>query len=232
MVVLILVVLWAAVLGPRIVRRLREQEPLGSVDSFYHELHLLERAAPKTVTPANRLATAQGSWPGSSGLPSVSSMPGRPSLVLLPPAGAMDLGDAADDRTGEPGRSSLAARDRVYRVRQSRRRRRDILLGLLATVVFTGGLGTMHSFRSLWDLTIVAAVALAAYVALVVRAQQLAVARRAAQRRVAREALYYEELRRQEADDRRTAFADRRHVGGYHDEWAAYGMPRRVAAGI
>lgn len=235
LVVLILVVLWAAVLGPRIVHRLREQEPLGSVDSFYHELHLLERAAPKTVVPANRLETAQSPWPGSTGYPSVSSMPGRPSLVLLPPVGSTERADDPADRGGYAGRPSLAARDRVYRVRQSRRRRRDILLALVAVMVFTGGLGMMHSFRSLWDLTMVAGVVLVAYLALAVRAQQLAVAHRNAQRMAAREARYYEALRREEQDDRRAAAAERQYVGGYRDEWqeyGGYGMARRVAAGI
>lgn len=188
LVVLILVVLWAAVLGPRIVRRLREREPLGSVDSFYHELHLLDRAAPKTVAPANRLETAYAGrvGPGASGYPSVSSMPGRPSLVLLRPLGAGDQPERpdrpADGRPVDPGlgaNRSLAARDRAYRVRQSRRRRRDIFLALLATIAVTGLLGTMHSFRSLWDLTVVAGVLLVAYVALVVRAEQMAAASRA-----------------------------------------------------
>lgn len=185
MVVVILVVLWAAVLGPRIVRRLRERGPDGSVDSFYHELHLLDRAAPKTVAPANRLETAVGgaAVPGSSGYPSVSSMPGRPSLVLLPPVRSDDgpgvrpparPAAAAPPAIGVPANRTLAARDRAYRVRQTRRRRRDVLLVLLAVVAVTGLLGTTHSFRFLWDLTILAAVLLVVYVGLAVRAGQMA----------------------------------------------------------
>lgn len=212
MVVFILVVLWAAVLGPLVVRRLRDGEPLGSVDSFYHELHLLERAAPKTVAPANRLETAftGGVGPGSSGYPSVSSMPGRPSLVLLRPAGSPDGGMADGGVADDPGRataapgperyrrlavvpengtnggygpgvrapSSLAARDHAYQVRRCQRRRRDILLGLLATAVVTGPLGTLHSYRALWVFTVLSVVLLVAYVYLLVRAQQVAMARR------------------------------------------------------
>ncbi|MGH9086856.1 MAG: hypothetical protein ACRDYZ_01905 [Acidimicrobiales bacterium] len=194
LVVLILVVLWVAVLGPRIVRRLREREPLGSVDSFYHELHLLDRAAPKTVAPANRLETAYAGRmvPGSSGYPSVSSMPGRPSLTLLPPVGGgggggggggdeADMADevlARQERLGVPANQALAARDRAYRARQGRRRRRDVLLALLATVLVTGLLGTMHSFRVLWDLTALSGILLVAYLVLAVRAQQVVAATR------------------------------------------------------
>ena len=214
MVVFILVVLWAAVLGPLIVRRLRDEEPLGSVDSFYHELHLLERAAPKTVAPANRLATAPtgGLAPGSSGYPSVSSLPRRPSLVLLRPVGSPD-GDVSVGSgwaAAAPGQpecrrlavvpgsgpvgvhgpgvrepSSLAARDHAYQVRRCRRRRRDILLGLLATAVVTGPLGTIHSFRTLWVFTVLSMVLLVAYLYLLVRTEQAARAKRAPHRSTA-----------------------------------------------
>lgn len=240
LVVFILVVLWAAVLGPLVVRRLRDEEPLGSVDSFYHELHLLERAAPKTVAPANRLETAYagGAGPGSSGYPSVSSMPGRPSLVLLRAVGSPD-GDVADGSgpptgaSGQPryrrlavvpengtdaGRgpgvrppSSLAARDHAYQVRRCQRRRRDILLCLLATAVVTGPLGTIHSYRVLWVFTALSVVLLVAYVYLLARAQQVAMARRAtrggapAPRRTAG---------RDGRDGRRTAARDRRRAAG------------------
>lgn len=221
MVVVILVVLWAAVLGPRIVRRLRERGPQGSVDSFYHELHLLDRAAPKTVVAANRLETAYASRsiPGSSGLPSVSSMPGRPSLVLLPPV-------RSDEKSGAPSppappappsrvptNRTLAARDRAYCLRQRRRRRRDVLLVLLSVVAITGLGGTTHSFRFLWDLTAVAGLALVAYVALAVRAGQAELATAGRSRPPAPRA----------ADPRRRAPASRRVAPAYRGVVDPYG---------
>ena len=51
-------VLWVAVLAPSVWRRFGERQGVGSIDSFHHQLQLLEHAGPKTVAPAYRLHTA------------------------------------------------------------------------------------------------------------------------------------------------------------------------------
>lgn len=86
-VVLILLALWAAVLGPGLYRRYREERSVGSIDLFHHELRLLARAGPKIVRPAFQLtaARAAGAAPDTSHLPAISSRPGRAPLVLLEP---------------------------------------------------------------------------------------------------------------------------------------------------
>jgi len=192
LVLLILVVLWIVVLTPGMVGKLREKRSTESIDSFHHRLHLLERTGPKIVAPAYRLQTAQshtGATPGASGLPSVSSMPGRANLVLLRPVegggGPADDAQVVDERHGGHyqrvlgGQPDLAApvlspAGPDLRRREARRRRRDILTGLLVTLACTGLLGIIHSLRALWIVTVVSAVALAAFVALAAYATALA----------------------------------------------------------
>ena len=58
MVVLILVALWIVVLAPAFLKSWLKRQPGESIDSFHHQLHLLERAGPKIVAPAYRLETA------------------------------------------------------------------------------------------------------------------------------------------------------------------------------
>lgn len=191
LVLLILVVLWIVVLAPGLVGKFREKRSTGSIDSFHHSLHLLERTGPKIVAPAYRLQTAHsstGTAPGASGLPAVSSMPGRANLVLLRPvdgAGAA-TGDAevVDDRGGHYRRVPTNGTDPVptvaaptgseRRQREARRRRRDILTGLLATFICTGLLGLVHSLQALWIVTVLSGVALAGFVALAAYATALA----------------------------------------------------------
>jgi len=191
LVLLILVVLWIVVLTPGMVGKFREKRSTESIDSFHHRLHLLERTGPKIVAPAYRLQTAQsstGAAPGASGLPSVSSMPGRANLVLLRPVEGEGPGDDAqvvDERHGGHYQRVLSEQPDLVapvlapagpdlRRREARRRRRDILTGLLVTLVCTGLLGIIHSLRALWIVTVISAVALAAFVALAAYATALA----------------------------------------------------------
>jgi hypothetical protein len=204
MILLVLALLWIAVLAPGIWRRRSERRSSGSIDTFHHQLHLLERTGPKLVAPAYRLQTAtsgSGLAPGQSGYPTVSSMPGRPNLVLLRPIeeGSEDAAapDVTDDAHGvryrrvvppmpdvgatpppEPPRVLHPERDHYrqgdhYRRKMAQRRRRDILAGLLLTFVLTGILGVVHSFRPLWVLTLVSGLGLVAYVVLIHYAQRL-----------------------------------------------------------
>lgn len=197
MVLLILAVLWIVVLAPTLIRRLTAQRSGESIDSFYYQLHMLERTGPKLVRPAHRLATARststGFATGQPGLPTGSSMSGRPNLVLLEPAGDGEPGvegEVVDEASGERYRrlchqeeagptsigvpiSLVSPRVEDYRRRQVQRRRREILLWLVATCGLTGLLGIVPSLHALWVLTVVSGMGLAAYVGLATYAQAL-----------------------------------------------------------
>ncbi len=152
MVVLFLVVLWVAVLTPRLVRHFREGSTHSSIDSFHEQLQLLERTGPKLVEPAYRLED-----------PSTGST--EPGLVLVDADGPAH----ATPHLVRGARQKQSAWER----RRSRRRRRDVLLGLITLAVVTGGLGGMHALHLLWAVTGVSALAVAGYVALVAYAQLL-----------------------------------------------------------
>ncbi len=202
MVLLILVALWIVVLAPAFIRSWMAKQPSQSIDSFHRQLHLLERTGPKIVAPAYRLETATGPDPslGPSGLPTISSSPKRPNLVLLQPVGDHDdvaVGDeVVDGASGEHfrrvrslpvadpapstvvpplGRGEGATGYDVHeeRRRQARRRRGDILLGVVAACVFSGVLGFVPALHGLWYVTIAALVVLVAYVAMMIYAASL-----------------------------------------------------------
>lgn len=61
MVLLILAIVWAAVLGPSLVRSRAERRSTDSIGAFHRHLRVLERAGPVTVDAANRLAEAGAS---------------------------------------------------------------------------------------------------------------------------------------------------------------------------
>lgn len=58
MVLLILAIVWAAVLGPSLLRHRAERRSTDSIGAFHRHLRVLERAGPVTVDPAHRLAVA------------------------------------------------------------------------------------------------------------------------------------------------------------------------------
>lgn len=152
MVVLILVVLWIAVLTPRLVRHFREGRSQYSIESFHEQLHLLERTGPKLVEPAYRLEVPDVDDPGVG-------------LALVEGSGAVQV-------TRQLVRGVRQRRSSWER-RRTRRRRRDLLLGLLGVVAVTGGLGALHALHLLWALTGISVLALAGYVALAAYGQML-----------------------------------------------------------
>ena len=167
LVVLVLVVLWAAVLTPRVIRHFREGRSHSSIDSFHEQLHLLERTGPKLVEPAYRLGSDDTAVPGAA----LATRSTR-GLALL---------DESSTRSPPPRRTQGASRQQsVWERRRTRRRRRDLLLGMIAVAVLTGGLGAVHALHLLWAVTGVSALAIAGYVALVAYAQMLHAEREAA----------------------------------------------------
>ncbi len=194
MALLILIAaLWIVVLAPGFIRRRHERHSVGSIDHFHHQLHLLERTGPKLVAPAYRLQSVEsttGVAVGASGYPAVTSMPGRPNLVLLKPVADDDFepDGVVDDAAGghyrrveapvppplppPPTTVRMGDPDR-FRRHQQAKRRRDILALTLGTTMVTGILGFVPSLQILWVATAVGGLALVAYVALMVYAQSL-----------------------------------------------------------
>jgi hypothetical protein len=173
-------VLWVIVLAPSAWHRFSERQGVGSIESFHHQLQLLEHAAPKTVAPAYRLHTAipGGSDAETSPSPQDTS---RPKLVLLRPTDNAAAADVDDDeglhyeRIGvldrpEPVCVPEASIDlRALRREQARRRCSMLLRCLGGVAVTTGIIGLwpgMHLawiFTGLTGLTALGLVALMAY---------------------------------------------------------------------
>jgi hypothetical protein len=181
--------LWIVVLTPGIVKRIQRGQSTGSIEHFHQQLHLLERTGPKLVSPAYRLASTEsntGVAPGASGYPAVSSMPGRPSLVLVADGAG---GDGEATTAGGRGRPALraapvvddSARHAEYaRLRRQHavKRRRDLLGILVVLFVLTGIVGIVPPLHLVWVVTALVGLCLGAYVVLVAYARNLVLLQR------------------------------------------------------
>jgi hypothetical protein len=145
---LILALVWAVFLVPQVVRARTERGPADSIGAFQRQLSVLERTTP-------------GIGGGGSGSGSGQVAPFRPSSrsSLAPAAAPLALGFAVPTR-GEV-----------------RKRRRDILLGLLAAMGGSLVLGLIPGLRVMLGLHLVLDVLFLGYVALLVRARNLAAER-------------------------------------------------------
>ena len=164
MVLLVLAVVWGVLLVSWLRSR-TEGTFSDSVGTFRRHLNVLERAAPSTVLPANRLRT--GPIAGRAG--TAYRVPVRSGYMARP-------GYAARPMTG-PGsglRPPSAAR---LRRQQAQKRRRDVFFALLAVVVGTFLLALIPGLSALWSIQVAADVILVGYVALLVRMRNLAAER-------------------------------------------------------
>ena len=200
MILLVLVVLlWVGVLAPSAWRRLRERQGVGSIDSFHHQLQLLEHAAPKTVVPAYRLHTAV---PGPGGMRDAQAAdPSRPKLVLVRPtddqaAADVDGSDGAHyERVGVLDRPEpvclpdTSADLAVYRRQEARRRCTVLLRGLVGVSISTGLIGMFPGMHLAWVFTVVSGLAALGLVGLIGYARELEAQQRMRQARLAREEL-------------------------------------------
>lgn len=253
-VVIIILVAWAVILGPSLLKRRARSGGVQSITHFHHQLAILEHSSPEPlVTPAYRLRALD-----DNGSPIAVTYPDRtvpPKLTVvgakeLPRPALAFLGEPVDGATaavpeaypvgrqqravGETGvaRSNRARRGRdgayaydeyaddayayeeaasvdvrprpggqrlprhewtgpsappaEYDVglrsdgfagRQARRRRRDTLAVLVAVFLTALVFATVSGATALWALCATDAVALAAYVALLVNMQRLAMER-------------------------------------------------------
>lgn len=170
MVLLLLVVVWAAVLGPTVWRRHAEKRSVDSIGAFHRQLHVLRKTGPSLVPAAHRLGTVQPQstvLPGSTGLPVIGGRSDR--MVIRPdtspvPAAAGPAVHETTERRPDPFFRPDACR-----------RRRDVLLGLVSAVVLTGLLTVVVS--EMLYLCLVSLVALVTYVVLMVRLRMQAAER-------------------------------------------------------
>jgi hypothetical protein len=193
--VVIVVVAWMVILGPSLMkRRSRTVGEIGSISHFHQQLRVLEHSAPQPfVAPAYRLrvvgAGGDAVGTGSNGVdaPPVLTVVGadrlpRPALAFLgeDPSPAVDPGAPPASRGGgDPGESADPSGPRAHpldpRSRHLVRRRRRDTLGVLACVIVgTLMIGFVPGASAAWLLTALAAVALAAYVAVLVHLRRMA----------------------------------------------------------
>ena len=170
MVLLILVAVWALVLGPSLLRRRFERRSNDSIGSFHRQLRILGRTGPTLVDPAYRLRTELPR-------PSVSSIADdsdetvrldlpssdRPGLIVVRPDARQPVRSVGADHGGRDGLRS----DPFFRPGASKRRR-DVLMVLGCVVVLTGLLGAVPFLRPLLVVTAVFLAVLAVYVTLLV----------------------------------------------------------------
>lgn len=148
MVLLILAAVWGVFLVPQVMRARADRGPADSIGSFRNQLSMIEQSLPGG-NGHGRGRVAQLAQRRQPQVPAYNPMPiGAPvrNVGYLPPT-----------------RTEL------------QKRRRDVLLTLLAAVVFTLALGLL--FRPALLLNGIADVAFAGYVALLVRARTIAAER-------------------------------------------------------
>ncbi len=184
MILLVFVVLlWAAVLAPSVWRRFSERSAVGSIDHFHHQLRLLEHAAPKTVAPAYRLHTA---LPGAGVAPATSPVDSsRPKLVLLRPTGNAAAADVDDGEGCHYQRVGVLDRPEpvclpqggvdppAFRREQARRRCTILLRCLLGVAISTGLMGMLPGLHVAWVFTGLTGLAALGLVGLMAYAKEL-----------------------------------------------------------
>lgn len=179
LILVMLLIVWAVVLGPSLWRRRSAHHSTDSIHAFHRALRVLQRTGDPALAPVHRLA-------GSG--PSVLRSDGRPALLLVRPD------STPPEPVRRPGDVSVA----FFRP-EACKRRRDVFVGLVASVVGTGILGALPPLRPLLVVMLLAGMALVGYVVLLVRLrtvaeQRLAKARMQAARRAAAEAAAAEAL--------------------------------------
>ncbi len=159
MVLLVLAVVWGVLLVSWLRSR-RQNTAYDSVGTFRRHLTVLERAAPSTVAPANRLRT--GGVPGHV-------------IPAYRPRGAGRGGQSGRLGVAPGGLRPPSAAD--LRRRQAQRRRRDVFFVLLAGVVGSFLLAILPGMSIMWSVQVMFDIVFAFYLALLVRARNLAAER-------------------------------------------------------
>lgn len=153
LVLLVLAIVWGVLLVSWLRSR-TEGTFTDSVGTFRRHLTVLEKAAPSTVVPANRLRSAP-----------VSS---RTIPAYRPPA------RMAEPRIGAATRVSAAA---TLQRKRAQKRRRDVFVALLAGVVGFFLLSIIPGLSVLWPVQGLFDVLFAAYVAMLIHLRNAAAER-------------------------------------------------------
>lgn len=171
MVVLILAIAWAGVLVAWL--RSRSRGSFGdSVGMFHRHLHVLERTAPATLAPANRLR-----GPAVSSTP-LSTRLGGPRVARVAPSARRSARHTPAPRPVPRAYGAAGAGGSLARRRQTRKRRRDVLFVLLVLVVATLVLAAGTGRHALVLVQLASDLVLAGYVGLLVRLRNLSLERR------------------------------------------------------
>jgi hypothetical protein len=162
-VLVVLVLVWAVVLGPSLLRRTMDRQHKDSIGSFHRQLNVLGRTGPSLMAPAHRLDISVPSDrdDGVRVLGSVSSRPAPPVIRA----------DAY-----EPAGQSVRRPDPYFR-RGACKRRRDVLMVLLCMLTLTGLVGIIPAMHLLLTVTGFVGVVLVAYLGLLVRLRNQALER-------------------------------------------------------
>ena len=157
MVILVLIAIWATVLIYPILRARTEGGFGDSIGTFRRHLSVLERAAPNSVSPANRLRLPPSSIP-----PYRPGVPGR--------AGAGPATRSVAGRRYPPAAAPAA----TARRRKLQRRRRDVLFTLLTGMIGSLLLGFIPGLSMMLVVFAGFLILLAAYIGLLIRLRNLA----------------------------------------------------------
>ena len=156
-VLLILVLVWAVVLGPSLLRRGAQRRSTDSIGDFHRQLRVLERAGPSLVDPIHSLDTTLP----SAHLARTSVGTNRHGLIVVRPDAVVPVARHA--------RRSSARRPDPYFRPEACKRRRDVLVALFVTFIGSGVLGAIPQARPVLILTALTALAMSGYIALLVR---------------------------------------------------------------
>jgi hypothetical protein len=164
-VLVVLVLVWAVVLGPSLLRRTVDRQSKDSIGSFHRQLNVLGRTGPSLMAPAHRLGSSVP-VDGGDGIRAghLASVGSRPSAALRP------------DGYGVSGQTALRRPDPYFRPGACKRRR-DVLMVLLCTLTMTGLIGIIPAMHVLLLGTAFVAVLLAGYVGLLIRLRSQALER-------------------------------------------------------
>jgi hypothetical protein len=163
LVLVILGGIWAAVIIVPLVRARTEGSLGDSIGTFRRHLSVLERAAPISVSPANRLRLPASQSAIPPYRPPTAASRARQSPLVGAPA----------RRTGSAPMSAAA----THRRRQAQRRRRDVLVALLAGMAGSLLLGMVHGLHVMLIVNVALDLLFVVYIALLIRMRNLAAER-------------------------------------------------------
>ncbi|MGP8007836.1 MAG: hypothetical protein ACLP2J_12505 [Acidimicrobiales bacterium] len=194
--VVILVVAWLVILGPSVLRRRSGYgDGVNSISHFHRQLRVLEHSGGQPIVPPAYRLHSPGGQPARTGsrYPDVAAVPvlsvvgadqlPRPALAFLgdDPVPGQLRGAGSSSRQSAVGRADMqsepvgAFRPADPGLRSlARRRRRDTLTVLTLLVVSSFLIGFIPGAGMAWMATLIGALVLAAYVAMLIHMRSMA----------------------------------------------------------